>query len=1209
MSGVASALLGLSASHCARQRVKLNCNDGRRLRLANVKTDRCELWDRVGKIQRPWNNSRPGITTVRAHLHIPGTAHALPFTETGIASMRYISTVVSQIAIFGAAVICGISLTPYAGEFFGLDPQEEEEPYLLEGVDVSLYPIMQHPDLARAARFAAKWHAGQVRKTGEPYVLHCVHTARIIAALLPSEDKALETVIAGMLHDVVDDTECTLEDVCAEFGEGVAKLVDGVTKLSHVNQLLRRHNTVMQTPTEKAALEACMLSTDVHSLRVMILSMVDDPRVLLIKLADRLHNMRSIFVLRPDKARAVSFETLAMWCSLASRLGLWVVKAELEDLCFAVLLPDTYERLMEQRSALWRRAAVEDAVYQHPSRSAPRRRRNPPAATKRQHPFTGTQLDVRVPEKIRVLDSRDDDEGAVAVASSTRRASAAVLLEDPPVPVAPSSSKADTEAGPGVATNGGSGASTNGRRQAGNGRANGLSGGGSGGRESGYPSAGPGREVSEDDADGGSKGSRDGGGTVATSFSIKQLRKWEAACAPTGDLSHLKLSPEQKRLQSLLESVLPFELLTDRAAWLRASAAQALSRERSGPLSHRLVTLAALGACESSLTNEVWITSPYVAGMEVTLMARVKSLYSAHKKMKRKGVGLDKVYDARALRVVVGDAGGEMHADAVEGCYRLLGVVHNLWWPVYGEYDDYIVNPKPSGYQSLHTAVLGPGGAPLEVQIRTRSMHNYAEYGSAAHWVYKESYVEPGEASSLVTCYANSTVMACPDTWAQVGASPAMAAAALEASIIAEDGGRAVEGDSLDPLDDEFVTLRVPDVQVGQPVLRVHEGKLRDGVVVRIDRGGRDVVAAVNFGVVSKGHGELASAGGAAQQSRPLKLYADLLRKATMSHWSSAGQGDLSVRLESYTLCPDGFYHREDQYGHKLPVYIQLLDVSAEHQATIHREASQPPEPKSAHRSGAEGGEGEASSSGGVSSRYAGLFPGKHECILAGGASGRDARSSSDATAVEDVGAGTTATANQAGAERDGSGSASGVGGGGQGPAASSSALGNAAMDTIAATGELVTSKVRWLRSLLDREMTTTGPKDARSDGDASEDDRTGGASAMPGPMPDVRVVVMPNSQIVPLRRGSTVEDLFTAKEVQSMLSQRLLLEQGQGWGQQGWGGGGSAWGDADGGAAERLRQTRQWVVRVNYQEVPLSRQLSDGDLIEILQAPATLNE
>ncbi|XP_047326659.1 GTP pyrophosphokinase-like [Impatiens glandulifera] len=135
--------------------------------------------------------------------------------------------------------------------------------------------------------------------------------------------------------------------------------------------------------------------------------------------------------------------------------------------------------------------------------------------------------------------------------------------------------------------------------------------------------------------------------------------------------------------------------------------------------------------------------------MEVTLSSRLKSLYSIYSKMKRKEVEIKKFYDARVLRLIIGDKNGTLHGQAVQSCYSLLNIKRylanissskcRLWIPIDGEFDDYIINPKPSDYQSLHTALQGPDNSPLEVQIRTQRMHECAEHGLAAHWLYKKS--------------------------------------------------------------------------------------------------------------------------------------------------------------------------------------------------------------------------------------------------------------------------------------------------------------------------------------------------------------------------------------------------------------------------------------------------------------------------------------
>jgi (p)ppGpp synthase/HD superfamily hydrolase len=156
-----------------------------------------------------------------------------------------------------------------------------------------------HAQVVRAADFAAAAHAGQTRRTGEAYVTHAVETARIMAGLVPSSSsRSVAAVVAALLHDVVDDTATTLEDVAAAFGAEVATLVDGVTRLSQLNQLLRRHRRLEMVEgawataapsadVVQGSVSGALAPSDVATLRALILSMVDDPRVVLLKLADR----------------------------------------------------------------------------------------------------------------------------------------------------------------------------------------------------------------------------------------------------------------------------------------------------------------------------------------------------------------------------------------------------------------------------------------------------------------------------------------------------------------------------------------------------------------------------------------------------------------------------------------------------------------------------------------------------------------------------------------------------------------------------------------------------------------------------------------------------------------------------------------------------------------------------------------------------------
>ena len=189
----------------------------------------------------------------------------------------------------------------------------------------SLNPNYDLEGIKKAYETAEKMHKGQFRKSGEPYIIHPVETAKILAGLGMDE----QTIIAGLLHDVVEDTEYTEEQLKAEFGEEVALLVDGVTKLG---------NLVFETKEDAQA----------ENLRKMFLAMSKDIRVLIIKLADRLHNMRTINYMSPEKIREKSKETLEIYAPLASRLGMFGIKFELEDIALKQLEPEFYEKLSQQ---------------------------------------------------------------------------------------------------------------------------------------------------------------------------------------------------------------------------------------------------------------------------------------------------------------------------------------------------------------------------------------------------------------------------------------------------------------------------------------------------------------------------------------------------------------------------------------------------------------------------------------------------------------------------------------------------------------------------------------------------------------------------------------------------------------------------------------------------------------------------------------------
>ncbi len=330
----------------------------------------------------------------------------------------------------------------------------------------SYAPEIDGERIERAYAVTTAAHAGQMRSSGKPYVTHPLATAKILADLYMDGD----TIVAGLLHDVPEDTAVTLEELRAQFGDDVANLVDGVTKL--------------------AKLDFAKDQVQAESLRKMFLAMVQDIRVVLIKLADRLHNMRTLGALKPEKQLRIARETLEIYAPLANRLGIYNIRRELEDLALKYLEPEKF-------------AEIEELL----------------------------------------ADDRDDRNSFIG---------------------------------------------------------------------------------------------------------------------------------------------------------------QAITQLREG--------LKAEGI-----------------GAEIT--GRPKHIYSIYKKMRAKQRDFEHIYDIRAIRCLVQDK---------NQCYVVLGVVHALWTPIPGEFDDYIAKPKENAYQSLHTAVMGPGGKALEVQIRTHEMHQIAEYGVAAHWRYKE---------------------------------------------------------------------------------------------------------------------------------------------------------------------------------------------------------------------------------------------------------------------------------------------------------------------------------------------------------------------------------------------------------------------------------------------------------------------------------------
>jgi GTP pyrophosphokinase len=341
------------------------------------------------------------------------------------------------------------------------------------------YPDADLSLLQRVYVYSAKAHQGQTRLSGEPYLSHPLAVAAILADLRFDD----VTVAAGLLHDTVEDTFATAEEIENLFGAEIAHLVSGLTKLSKVE---------FQSREERQA----------ENFRKMLVAMAQDIRILVIKLADRLHNMKTLQYMDEDARRRISHETLDIYAPLAHRLGIYWMKEELEDRAFREVYPEVYKRLAE-----------------------------------------------------RIHGSK--------------------------------------------------------------------------------------RERDEYVADIGGK------------------------------------------LSAVLEK----------------------------------------------------------AGLRAEVRGRSKEIYSLYKKMQEQSLSLDQVYDLIAFRVIVD--GGDMT------CYEALGVVHSLWKPVPGRIKDYVAMPKPNGYRSLHTTVIGPYGERMEVQIRTQEMHRIAELGIAAHWKYKSGVQSPETADQF----------------------------------------------------------------------------------------------------------------------------------------------------------------------------------------------------------------------------------------------------------------------------------------------------------------------------------------------------------------------------------------------------------------------------------------------------------------------------
>lgn len=322
--------------------------------------------------------------------------------------------------------------------------------------------------IRKAYDYANNNHASQLRMSGEPYMIHPLNVAYILTSLGLDD----ETICAALLHDVIEDTQKSYEDLVNDFGQTIADMIAGVTKLGTL-----RYTTIEEQQVE--------------NYRKMFLAMGKDIRVILIKLADRLHNMRTLKYLKRDRQIANAKETMDLYAPLSNRLGIYSLKWELEDLSFKYLYPDEYHDIV-------------------------------------------TGLDKKREERLEFLNKINDD-----------------------------------------------------------------------------------------------------------------------------------------------------------------------------------------------LNNE--IKNQHI---KADVTGRAKHLYSIYRKMQRDNKTLDQIYDLFALRILV---------NSVKDCYSILGIVHEMYTPMPGRFKDYIAVPKKNMYQSIHTTLIGPKGTPFEVQIRTLEMHNVAEFGIAAHWVYKEA--------------------------------------------------------------------------------------------------------------------------------------------------------------------------------------------------------------------------------------------------------------------------------------------------------------------------------------------------------------------------------------------------------------------------------------------------------------------------------------
>mmetsp|Transcript_4599 Transcript_4599/g.18935 ORF Transcript_4599/g.18935 Transcript_4599/m.18935 type:complete len:1180 (-) Transcript_4599:1012-4551(-) len=868
----------------------------------------------------------PNVTSHPYTLHLHTDTHFFP----GLANYDAVGFHVNVLAVLAAAGIffpvAGLLLVSQLWErvgkelVFGKDPEDDpdaDDAIVLCGVDCSAYPIFRHPKIVRAALFAERWHHGQYRRSGEPYVTHCVEAARILAALLPQraaergERKYVDAVAACILHDVVDDTECDVEDVRAQFGGRVAKLVQDVSTLGKLPQILRRYQrrsvegelnlrlkaaaaraagggdaggdaadgpgpkeeedvagaayaaakTAGQMRIDTSTTEdiGTMELEELAKLRKLLLVMVDDPRVFLIKIADRLHNMRTMYAVNSAKSKFVANETLQVWCSFAEQLGMFGAKAEMEDLSFAVVNPDAFRAVINARVDEW---------YRPDDGKSSKKAKNLRMKTdlSEDHAASSDLSEGRSDEPA------SDDDASMSQAASK---SAFTMTWEPPT-------GADVQMFFERVLRG--------------------------------ENAGTPRRHSP-------RGEKERAVEAERRARQVRLEAMAAAREEEREKRAKPLTEEQEELKALLACVPPFDLLqaserNSRTAAAAAAAMMAADEATAATAADGRPTvggasldasLSSLRQCQATTMRSLQLDS-LAPGLRVEITGRLKSAHSTHLKMRRKNIDFGQVCDARALRIVIGEPGEAPGTkDEVEACYAVVNAIHKLYRAVPGEYDDYVANKKPSGYQSLHTAVTGPDGALLEFQVRTRAMHEAAEFGDAAHWLYKD--------------FINAVKRRPDAQGAMRGAGGPEDVDVVAAGVASARASPTAE-------------TNVDRSYVGQPVQIVWDvgtsgggGRLSAGVVCFAEGSRIHVVEPRRGDVLAPGVGSTGLAETAEWVA--MGLHRDALDRAVRANRAEPRQNGPGYLVLEFALCSDGRWHKVDAFDRKLATTAELLDEEA----------------------------------------------------------------------------------------------------------------------------------------------------------------------------------------------------------------------------------------------------------------------------------------